>query len=391
MDSVDISHRDFIDITKNYSRAAEMVNLIYVSDKEAGIIRIKKGNGFAYTYNNSPLKDKNQLERIKKLVLPPAWRDVWICYYENGHLQATGYDNKNRKQYRYHALWNSLRNETKFHRLYEFGKVLTQLRTRVEEDMQIKELTVTKVLATVLSLMERTYIRVGNAEYEKMNGSFGLTTLKDKHVKVSGNKITFAFKGKRGISHNITLQNKRLAKAVKDCRDIPGKELFQYYTESGERKAVDSSMLNNYIKEATGADFSAKDFRTWAGSLQMLRCLKCLVRAETASQRKSNIVAALNEVSLKLGNTRTVCKKYYVHPGIIDLYEKDEIEKYLKELDGIEEPNTPNTLTKDEKVLMKILKEFITAAANRESSLADDLKKSLNHNKRIKKDNQLPG
>jgi DNA topoisomerase-1 len=225
--------------------------------------------------------------------------------------------------------------------------------------MQIKELAVNKVLATVLSLMERTYIRVGNAEYEKMNGSFGLTTLKDKHVKINGSKITFAFKGKRGISHNIMLQNKRLAKAVKDCRDIPGKELFQYYTENGERKAIDSSMLNNYIKEATGADFSAKDFRTWAGSLQMLRCLKCLEKADTLGQRKSNIVSALNEVSLKLGNTRTVCKKYYVHPGIIDLYERDEIEKYLKELDGIEEPDTPNTLTRDEKVLMKVLKEFI--------------------------------
>ncbi len=377
MDSVDISHRDFIDITKNYSRAAEVVNLIYVSDKEAGILRVKKGNGFVYKYNNSSLKDKNQLQRIKKLVLPPAWRDVWICYYENGHLQATGYDSKNRKQYRYHALWTSLRNETKFHRLYEFGKVLPQLRARVEEDMLIKELSEKKVLATVLSLMERTYIRVGNAEYEKMNGSFGLTTLKDKHVKITGSKITFAFKGKRGISHNISLQNKRLAKAVKDCRDIPGKELFQYYTESGERRAVDSSMLNNYIKEATGADFSAKDFRTWAGSLQMLRCLKCLEKVETAAQRKSNIIAALNEVSQKLGNTRTVCKKYYVHPGIIDLYEKNEIDNYLKELDGIEEPNTPNVLAKDEKVLMKILKEFITSTANRDSSLVNDLKKSL--------------
>jgi DNA topoisomerase-1 len=359
MDGVDISHDDFIDITKNYSRAAEVVNLIYVSDKDAGIIRINKGKGFAYTYNNTLLKDKNQLERIKKLVLPPAWRNVWICYYENGHLQATGYDSKNRKQYRYHALWSSLRNETKFHRLYEFGKVLPQLRVKVEEDMQLKELSEKKVLATVLSLMEKTYIRVGNAEYEKMNGSFGLTTLKDKHVKINGSKITFAFKGKRGISHNISLHNKRLAKAVKDCRDIPGKELFQYYTETGERKAVDSSMLNNYIKEATGADFSAKDFRTWAGSLQMLRCLKCLEKAETVTQRKSNIVAALNEVSLKLGNTRTVCKKYYVHPGIIDLYEKDEIEIFLKALNGNEEPDTPNSLSKDEKVLMKVLKGFI--------------------------------
>jgi DNA topoisomerase-1 len=218
------------------------------------------------------------------------------------------------------------------------------------------------VLATVIGLMERTYIRVGNAEYEKLNGSFGLTTLKDKHVKIEGSKLVFAFKGKRGISHNITLRNRRLAKAVKDCREIPGKELFQYYDEDGNRKAIDSSMLNAYIKEATGSDFTAKDFRTWAGSLQMLRCLKCLEKAETAAQRKSNIIAALNEVSLKLGNTRTICKKYYVHPGIIDMYEKNEIESYLDELDGIEEPDNKAGLTKDETVLMDILAGLISAA-----------------------------
>ena len=159
---------------------------------------------------------------------------------------------RNRKQYRYHALWNSLRNETKFHSLYEFGKALPRLRLKVEEDMQLKDLSEKKVLATVISLMERTYIRVGNAEYEKMNGSFGLTTLKDKHVKINGSEVTFAFKGKSGVSHNITLQNKKLAKAVKDCRDIPGKELFQYYTETGERRSIDSSMLNNYMKDITG-------------------------------------------------------------------------------------------------------------------------------------------
>lgn len=384
MGDVELSHKEFIQLTKDYSHAAQAIQLMYVSDKEAGILRIQRGKSFSYKYNGAIIKNKEQLDRIKKLVLPPAWRDVWICYYENGHLQATGYDTKNRKQYRYHALWNSLRNETKFHRLYEFGKALPQLRTKVEEDMQIKELSEKKVLATVISLMERTYIRVGNAEYEKLNGSYGLTTLKDKHVKINGSKITFAFKGKRGISHNITLQNKRLAKAVKDCRDIPGKELFQYYTESGERRAIDSSMLNNYIKEATGGDFSAKDFRTWAGTLHMLRCLKCLDKAETVAQRKSNIVAALTEVSLKLGNTRTVCKKYYVHPGIIDLYERDDIEKYLKELDGIEEPDTPNELTKDEKVLMKILKQLINGNINNESSLINDLRKSLKKTKSTK-------
>jgi DNA topoisomerase-1 len=355
MDEVNISHNEFIEINKDYLRSAEAAKLIYVSDKEEGIIRIKKGNDFSYQYKNSIVKDKHQLERIKKLVLPPAWENVWICYYENGHIQATGYDTKKRKQYRYHALWNSMRNETKFHKLFEFGKVLPQLRLKVEEDLQLKELSEKKVLATVISLMERTYIRVGNAEYEKMNGSFGLTTLKDKHVKINGNEITFAFKGKRGISHNISLKNKRLAKAVKDCRDIPGKELFQYYNENKERRSIDSSMLNNYIKEATGGDFSAKDFRTWAGSLQMLRSLKVLEKAETVSKLKSNIVAALNEVSIKLGNTRTVCKKYYVHPGIIKLYENNEIENYLKELDGIEEPDEKTGLTKDEKVLMKVL------------------------------------
>jgi DNA topoisomerase-1 len=226
--------------------------------------------------------------------------------------------------------------------------------------MQLKELSERKVLATVISLMERTYIRVGNAEYEKMNGSFGLTTLKDKHVKINGSKITFAFKGKRGISHNITLHNKKLAKAVKDCRDIPGKELFQYYTQNGERKSIDSSMLNNYIHDITGADFSAKDFRTWAGSLQMLRSLNALEKADTASQKKSNIVSALSEVSIKLGNTRTVCKKYYVHPGIISMYENDEINNYLKELDGIEEPDDKSGLAKDEKILMKVLRKLIT-------------------------------
>ncbi len=359
MTDLNISHNEFLEITKDYSRTATIARLIYVTDKEQGIIRLKKGKGFAYLFKDGTLKDKHQLERIHKLVLPPAWTNVWICYKENGHLQATGYDARNRKQYRYHALWNTLRNETKFHRMYEFGKSLPQLRLKIEEDMQCKDLCEKKVLATALSLIERTYIRVGNAEYEKANGSFGLTTLKDQHVKINGGKVTFAFKGKSGVAHNITLQNKRLAKAIKDCRDIPGKELFQYYDENGGHKSIDSSMLNNYIKEGSGNDFTAKDFRTWAGSLQMLRGLRVLEKAESSSAKKSNIVIALNEVSLKLGNTRTVCKKYYVHPGIIELYENDEIEKYLKELDGIEEPDDKSGLTKDEKVLMKVLKQLV--------------------------------
>lgn len=359
MTGPNISHDDFLKITRDYSRTAEVAKLIYVTDKEQGIIRLKKGKGFSYLFNNGVLKDKRQLERIRKLVLPPAWKNVWICYKENGHLQATGYDAKNRKQYRYHTLWNALRNETKFHRMYEFGKALPKIRLKIEEDLRQENLNETKVLATAISLMERTYIRVGNTEYEKTNGSFGLTTLKDKHVNINGSHITFEFKGKRGITHNITIQNKRLAKAVKDCRDIPGRELFQYYSENGKHEPIDSGMLNNYIKEAAGQDFTAKDFRTWAGSLQMLRSLKVLEKADNEAKRKSNIVSALNEVSIKLGNTRSVCKKYYVHPGIINLYENDGIENYLKELDGIEEPDDKSGLTKDEKVLMKVLKQLI--------------------------------
>lgn len=336
-----------------------MADLRYVSDQEPGISRVKKGSGFAYVYDNKPLKDKEQLERIRKLAIPPAWTRVWICPKENGHIQATGFDVRGRKQYRYHALWHTLRNETKFHHLYEFGKLLPSLRLKIEEDLAKKEICEEKVIATVISLMERTYIRIGSNDYEKMYGSYGLTTLKDKHVKVNGDKIVFSFKGKKGIYHDITLKNRRLAKTVEACREIPGKELFQYYDQDGARKSIDSGQVNRYIKESSGGDFSAKDFRTWAGTLNILRCFKSMGVAESESDIKKNIVAALDEVSKKLGNTRTVCKKYYVHPGIIQLYENNSLHKYLKELDRIEKPDDLTGLTSEEKVLMKILGQLV--------------------------------
>ncbi|HZF64061.1 MAG TPA: DNA topoisomerase IB, partial [Chitinophagaceae bacterium] len=326
---------------------------------EPGISRVKKGNNFTYIYDDKPLKDSEQLERIKKLAIPPAWTNVWICPKQNGHIQATGIDARNRKQYRYHTLWNSLRNETKFHRLYEFGKLLPSLRLKLEEDLAKKELCEEKVIATVISLMERTYIRIGNDDYEKMYGSYGLTTLKDKHVKIEGDKLAFSFTGKKGIFHNISIRNKRLARTVKACRDIAGKELFQYLDPSGARKPIDSGMVNRYIKEATGGDFSAKDFRTWAGSLDVLRAFKAIGQAGSQADCKKNIVAALDEVSKKLGNTRTVCKKYYVHPGIIKLYEEQSLEKYLAELDRIEETDDLTGFTSEERVLMKILKQLV--------------------------------
>jgi len=287
------------------------------------------------------------------LVIPPAWTNVWICSAANGHIQATGLDARQRKQYRYHPLWSQLRSETKFHRLYEFGKALPVLREKMEADSRKKELTRDKVLATVLSLMERTYIRVGNNEYERTNGSYGLTTLKNKHVSIHGDKIVFSFMGKKGIQQNITLRNKRLARIVSQCRDIPGKELFQYYDADGTRHSIDSGMVNQYIRDAVEMDFTAKDFRTWAGSLHALQAFRSMGEASTVTECKKNVVAALDIVAGKLGNTRTVCKKYYVHPGLIQLYEDNQLVKYLD--DPGTAPADGAGLTAEEEILMKIL------------------------------------
>jgi DNA topoisomerase-1 len=311
-----------------------------------------------YLCEGKLLRKKEDINRIRSLAIPPSWTSVWICTLPNGHIQATGLDMRKRKQYRYHPLWSVLRNETKFHRLYEFGKALPALRSRVEVDLNQKALTASKVIATVISLMERTYIRVGSYEYEKQNGSHGITTLKDKHVAITGDTVRFSFKGKKGVSHNITLRSKRLARIVKNCREIPGKELFQYYDEEGKAHPVDSGMINSYIKETTGMDFTSKDFRTWAGSLNLLLSLRAMGEAVTAAENKKNIVAALDEVSLKLGNTRTVCKKYYVHPGLIALYEQNELNKYLLALNGAADDENTTGLHQDEAILMKILQSF---------------------------------
>jgi DNA topoisomerase I len=343
---------------RNYKRTAAIASLEYVTDGSPGIIRAKAGSGFTYSFNGVTVKDKEILNRIKRLVIPPAWTKVWICPSVNGHIQVTGYDIKNRKQYKYHPSWNTVRNQTKFHRLYEFGKVLPQMRMKMEDDITHSMLSKEKVLATVVSLMERTFIRIGNSEYERLYGSYGLTTLKDGHVDINGATIKFAFKGKKGVYHSVTLKNKRLAKIVQACKDIPGKELFQYFDENGVRCSIDSGMINNYIREATGKDFSAKDFRTWAGTLSILSSFKALGAAKTLTDKKKNIVSALDEVSSKLGNTRTICKKYYVHPEIIRLYEEDNLQRYLNELDAIEKPDDVSDLTQEEKVLMKILKKL---------------------------------
>lgn len=355
METASLSHKEMLKIHKDPERAAKAADLRYVSDTDPGIIRVRKGSGFSYLYNNKAMRDKAILARITKLAIPPAWTNVWICPFENGHIQATGQDVRGRKQYRYHPDWHAVRNETKFHRMYEFGKALPGLRLTVEKDICAPELSERKVLATMVSLMERTYIRVGNAGYEKLYGSYGLTTLKDSHVSIKGTTLSFSFKGKKGIYHNITVRSKKLARIVQACKDIPGKELFQYIDAEGTRKSVDSGMLNNYIKEATGEDFTAKDFRTWAGTLAIIEVFRTMGRAATAAECKKNIVAALDEVSKKLGNSRAICKKYYVHPGILRLYEENALEKHMQQLEKIEECDDAADLTREEKLLMKIL------------------------------------
>lgn len=358
MQTIHLSRIDVASMHRDYKQTAEAARLKYVTDASPGIVRRKKGKGWAFYYNNIIVRDNEILARIKRLAIPPAWENVWICSKANGHIQATGFDVKKRKQYKYHTEWNSIRNQTKFHRLYDFGKALPQLRKKVEHDICQSSLSKEKVLATVVSLMERTFIRVGNNEYEKLYGSYGLTTLKDGHVKINGANIKFSFKGKKGIFHSITLKNKKLARIVKACRDIPGKELFQYLDEDGVRCSIDSGMINDYIKQASGKDFSAKDFRTWAGTLSILASFKSLNDVTTSSDIKKNVIQALDEVSAKLGNTRTICKKYYVHPEIIRLYEDHHLQRYLTQLDDIEKCDDYVDLTQEEKVLMKILKKL---------------------------------
>lgn len=350
-----LTHKDYLVLDRNYEQSAKIASLVYVCDASPGIRRIKKGKGFHYKFNDKPWNDKEDLQRIRKLAIPPAWINVWICPLANGHIQATGLDAKKRKQYKYHSLWHTLRHETKFHRMHEFGKALPGLRLKVEQDLELKEMSQEKVLALVVSLMERTYIRIGNSGYEKLYGSYGLTTLKDKHVSIDGSKLSFCFTGKKGIEHKVDLKNKRIARAVKECRDIPGKELFQYYDEEGSRRSIDSGMVNAYLKEHLGMECTAKDFRTWAGSLHILWAFKSVGDALNEAEKKRKITEALDMVSKKLGNTKTVCRKYYVHPGLISLYEENNLENYLKHLDEIEQPDDVTGLTQAEKTLMKIL------------------------------------
>jgi len=356
-DGVKLSNKTIKSILSDAEKAAEAINLVYVQDSQPGITRVKKGKGFHYFAGKKKLRNKQTLERISKLVIPPAWENVWICSLDNGHLQATGVDARQRKQYRYHAHWNILRNHTKFYRLYDFGKTLPSMRKQLINDLSLPGLPAEKVLAAVVCLMDQTGMRIGNEMYEKLYGSFGLTTLKNRHVTISGNKMQFAFKGKKGVSQNISITDKRLAKIVKQCSEIPGKELFQYYTEDGSHKNIDSGMVNGYLKSLTGKDFTAKDFRTWSGTVQAISAFKEIAAAESATDIKRNIVAAMDMVAKHLGNTRTVCKKYYVHPVITYLYENNALHTYLEKIKNGGSTEKEPALNSEEKLLLLILEK----------------------------------
>ncbi|MXV52762.1 DNA topoisomerase IB [Pedobacter sp. HMF7647] len=331
--------------------------LVYLTDSAPGISRVKKGAEFIYLdKKGEKITDEKLLKRIKSLVLPPAWTNVWIAPKANAHLQATGIDQAGRKQYRYHQSWCQSRNENKFFHLLEFGKNLPDIRRTLESDIKRKSFDERKVLAISVSFMAKTLVRIGNESYKQLYGSYGLSTLRDKHVKISGSNLKISFKGKKGVMHDIDLKDKRLANLVKKCRDIPGQELFQYYTAAGEHRSIDSGMVNNYIREITGCDFTAKDFRTWSGTMEALRNYAVYEYPENETKRKKVTVAVLDEVAKKLGNTRSVCKKYYVFPALTEAYEHGDLEPFLKKIRNNSRLTADVGLNADEKVLLSFLR-----------------------------------
>jgi len=302
--------------------AAEAVGLEYVSDEVPGIRRQRSGKtSFVYlNVKGDRISDPEEIRRIEALAIPPAYRDVWICPNPNGHLQATGRDAKGRKQYRYHALWRSLRDQTKFTRMIVFSEALPQIRQRLEQDLSLPGLPKEKVLAAILRLMELTRIRVGNEEYAKTNQSYGLTTLRDEHVDIKGAKIQFQFRGKSGVDHEIEIADKRLARIVKRCQDIPGQELFQYKDEAGQYQVITSTDVNDYLRDVSGQDFTAKDFRTWAGTVLAASHLAEIGLSTSETAAKKNLTQAIKTVAAHLGNRPATCRKYYVHPAVIEAY-----------------------------------------------------------------------
>lgn len=333
--------------------SARAAGLRYVSDLAPGIRRKRAGSAFSYLDpDGSPITDRAVLGRIKSLAIPPAWTDVWICPSPRGHIQATGRDARGRKQYRYHARWREVRDAVKYDRMLDFAAALPKIREQTDRHLELPGVPREKVLAAIVRLLEETRIRVGNEEYRKENGSFGLTTLRDRHADVIGSEIRFSFKGKSGKQHRIKLRDRRLARIIKRMQELPGQELFTYLDEDGEAHAVESDDVNEYLQNITGDDFTAKDFRTWAGTILAARFFRELDATTDTAGAKKELVRAIARVAEELGNTPAVCKKCYIHPAVIAAY----LAGGLKPIEDRDEED-PYKLSAEERGLLRLLSE----------------------------------
>jgi DNA topoisomerase I len=334
--------------------AAEEAGLRYVADDGPGYSRKPNGEGFDYFDSaGKPIRDEQRLLWLKRLAIPPAWTEVWICPAPNGHIQATGRDARCRKQYLYHERWREVRDENKYDRMISFGKALPKIRHRVARDLKLAGLPREKVLATVVQLLERTFIRVGNEEYARENKSFGLTTMKDRHVEVKGSRLRFRFRGKSGRDHEVDVTDRHIAKIISKLQDLPGQDLFQYVDDDGKVRDLSSQDVNEYLREITGEDFSAKDFRTWAGTVLTAIALHAQEKFETKKQAKTNIKTAISAVAKILGNTPAICRKCYVHPAVLNNYLDQKSIEGLKQ--GAEETLENDDLRANERAVLKFL------------------------------------
>ncbi|XLS30578.1 DNA topoisomerase IB [Flavobacteriaceae bacterium M23B6Z8] len=334
----------------------EKLDLVYVNDDHLSILRLKEDKDFTYVYNGKPYTNKKDLERIENLVIPPAWKDVKIASVSNGHLQATGKDLKNRKQYRYHPFWNKVRNQTKFYKMGVFGEKLPSIRKQVDQDLKLEGWPKRKVLALIIRLMEETHIRIGGEQYAKRNKTYGLSTLRRKHLNVYKDKLVFEFKGKKGKEHKVTLRNKRLIQLVCKCEELPGWELFQYYDNDGQKNSVDSSEVNEYLHEISGTIFTAKDFRTWAATLIFFDTLMDIGPEKDEKKQHKNILKGFDAAAKELGNTRNVCRKYYVHPLLVKYYETGELTQSFEAANAHSDKD--KYFTASEKAVLDLIKNY---------------------------------
>lgn len=363
----------------NPIKAAKAAGLRYVSDTGPCIrrLRVNKKSFRFVGPDGEPIRDEDELRRIRSLGIPPAWTKVWICPDPNGHIQATGRDAKGRKQYRYHPRWREVRDETKFNKMLEFGAMLPMIRERTERDLAQPGLPRTKVIAAVVRLLEGTLIRVGNEEYARQNGSFGLTTMRDWHVDISGSTLRFHFRGKSGKDHTVDIRDRKLAHIVKRCQDIPGHELFQYLDDDGNRHTIGSADVNEYLREVTGHDFTAKDFRTWAGTVLASLALQEFESFDSKTQAKKNVVQAIRSVSERLGNTPSICRKCYVHPAVLEAYMDGSMLKTLKARTEEVMSEAIQKLRPEEAAVMAFLQERLKQEVNRRDNLAKSLAESV--------------